>query len=127
MLGIEHDAQRVAALEQDGFNVLRGDATDGDLWRRLRSVPTLGKVILAMPYHDANLLALRVVQAQHFGGRIAAVCQWPEQIAELHDAGADEVLYLYTGAGAALADAAMGEQAILRAMEREERAAQAKG
>lgn len=120
VLGVEHDVERAHTLEADGFNVLIGDATDGDLWRRLRSVPTLRKVVLAMPYHDANLQALRVVQAQQFGGRIAAICHWPEQIAELREAGADEVLYLYTGAGAALADAAMGEGAILRAMEREQ-------
>lgn len=120
VLGIEHNAERVAHLQHEGFNVLQGDATDGDLWRRLQAVPTLRKVVLAMPLHHANLDALRVLRARGFAGRVAAICQWPEEIEPLRAAGADEVLYLYTGAGAALADAAMGEGAILRAIQRED-------
>lgn len=120
VLGVEHDTERVAALEAEGCNMLHGDATDGDLWRRLRAVRSLRKVVLAMPYHHANLDALRVARAHGFDGRVAAVCQWPDQIDELRAAGADEVLYLYTGAGAALADAVMGEGAILRAIRQEQ-------
>lgn len=120
VLGIEHDAERVARLQAEGLDVLAGDATDGDLWRRLQALPTLRKVVLAMPFQHANLDALRVVRARGFTGRVAAICQWPDEVQELHDAGADEVLYLYTGAGSALADAAMGEGAILRAIQRDD-------
>ncbi len=120
VFSIEHDEERVEQLKKEGFNVLHGDAVDGDLWRRLQSVSTLRKVILAMPFHNANLDALEVARLRGFDGSVAAICQWPEEIQELHAAGADEVIYLYTGAGAALADAAMGGQTILQVMQREE-------
>lgn len=35
--------------------VLHGDAVDGGLWHRLRSVSSLRKVILTIPFHSANL------------------------------------------------------------------------
>lgn len=120
VFSIEHDVERVAQLRDEGFNVLHGDAVDGDLWRRLQSVSTLRKVILAMPFHNANLDALRVARLRGFRGSVAAICQWPEEIGELRTAGANEVVYLYTGAGAALADAAMGERALLQIMQQEE-------
>lgn len=119
VLGIEHDEERVDALEAEGINVLWGDATDADLWRRLTAVPTLRKVVLAMPFHHANLDALVVVREKGFTGRIAAIAQWADDRDELLAHGADEVLHLYTGAGAALADAAMGESSILRSIRRE--------
>lgn len=123
VLGIEHDLDRVEELRQAGLNVLHGDATDPDLWRRLQAVPSLGKVVLAMPFHQSNLGALQVVRAAGFPGRVAAICQWMDQIDELRALGADEVLYLYTGAGAALADIAMGEDSMLRASRQEAPAA----
>lgn len=119
VLGIEHDEDRVDRLKQQGINVMWGDAVDADLWRRLTAVPTLRKVVLAMPFHHANLDALRVVRAKGFTGRVAAVAQWAEDRDELIAEGADEVLHLYTGAGAALADAVMGESSILRSIQHE--------
>ncbi len=116
VLGIEHDEERVAVLRADGIEVLHGDATDAELWRRLTAVTTLRKVILAMPFHHANLDALRVVRSKGFTGMVAAIAQWADDRAELIAEGADEVLHLYTGAGAALADAALGDTSILRSI-----------
>lgn len=116
VLAIEHDAERVAELCVAGYRVLRGDATDAELWRRLRSIPTLRKTILAMPFHHANLDALRVLRARAFSGRVAAVCRWPEQVEELRAAGAHEVIYLYRGAGTALADAAIADEPVGKAL-----------
>ena len=67
------------------------------------------------PFGGLNPAVKEVVRAAGFPGRVAAICQWMDQIDELRALGADEVLYLYTGAGAALADIAMGEDSMLRA------------
>ena len=59
MPGIEHDEARVAQLTARRFAAVAADATDTALWRRLVAVGPLRTVVLAMPFHHANLGALR--------------------------------------------------------------------
>ncbi|HYN65358.1 MAG TPA: cation:proton antiporter family protein [Ornithinibacter sp.] len=117
VLGIEHDERRVADLTGRGVEAVAGDATDSDLWRRLVAVRSLRTVVLAMPFHHANLKALRVVRARHFTGTVAAVARYDDEVQDLLDNGADTVLHIYSGSGLALAEAALGDRATLRAMD----------
>jgi hypothetical protein len=107
VLGIEHDEERVAHLKNLGYDVVAGDASDAELWRRLVAVRSLRVVCLAMPFHEENLVALRVVRARGFTGRVVAVALHDDSADLLRQAGADEVLHLYSGAGAGLAEAAL--------------------
>ena len=116
VLGIEHDEKRVAELTARGFRAVAADATDTALWRRLVAVRTLRTVVLAMPFHHANLGALTVVRARHFTGTVAAVARYDDEVGELLAHGADTVLHIYSGSGLALAEAALGDPATLRAM-----------
>lgn len=104
VLGVEHDGERVKQLQARGLDVVHGDATDSELWRRLVAVQTLRKVVLTMPLHEANLETLRVVRQRHFTGRVAVIAVRDEEVESLHRHGADEVLHLYAGAGTSLAD-----------------------
>lgn len=121
VLGVEHDDEKAHELEEKGFNVLVGDATDADLWRRVVEAPELRKVVLAMPYYEANLDALKLVRGRGFSGRVVAICHWLAEGEVLKAHGADEVVHLYAGAGASLADAAMGDAAIIEKILQEER------
>ncbi|HNV40658.1 MAG TPA: cation:proton antiporter [Ornithinibacter sp.] len=107
VLGIEHDEARVARLQAQGVEVVLADATDSSLWRRLVAVRTLRTVVLAMPFHEANLATIEVVRARSFTGTVAAVARYDDEVTELHANGANTVLHVYSGSGVALADAAL--------------------
>ena len=104
VLGVEHDQARVAELDALGFDVLRADATDVEFWGRVERAGQVGVVVLAMPFHNANLIALARLQAAGFTGKVAAVARYDDDVAELLRHGADSVFHLYGSAGTALAD-----------------------
>lgn len=109
VLGIEHDEERAESLDIQGCSVIPGDATDSELWRRLRDIRTLQVTVLAMPFHQGNLAALEVLRARHFTGPVTAVVFHDDDAEELVRHGADHVVHLYGGAGTALAEAALGD------------------
>ncbi|GHS88679.1 potassium transporter Kef [Actinomycetota bacterium] len=104
VVGVEHDRTRVAALEDEGFEVVRADATDLEFWTRVQRAGRVKMAVLAMPFHNANLIALARLKAAGFTGRVAAVARYDDDVAELQRHGADAVFHLYGSAGFALAD-----------------------
>lgn len=115
VLGIEHDERRAAELTARGVDVVAADATDSALWHRLTAVRSLRTVVLAMPFHHANLSALLVVRSRHFTGAVVAAARYDDEVEDLVAHGADTVLHVYSGSGLALAEAALGDPATLRA------------
>jgi len=108
VVGVEHDQGRVAELRTRGFDVLRADATDVEFWGRVQRAGKVQVVVLAMPFHNANLIALARLHAAGFTGQVAAVARYDDDVAELKRHGAGAVFHLYGSAGAALADHAAG-------------------
>jgi predicted Kef-type K+ transport protein len=104
VVGVEHDRTRVAALEDEGYEVVRADATDLEFWARVQRAGRVKMAVLAMPFHKANLIALTRLQAAGFTGKVAAVARYDDDVAELQRHGADAVFHLYGSAGFALAD-----------------------
>ena len=104
VVGVEHDPRRVAELEDEGFEVVRADATDLEFWTRVQRAGRVEMAVLAMPFHNANLIALARLHAAGFTGKVAAVARYDDDVAELERHGADAVFHLYGSAGAALAD-----------------------
>lgn len=104
VVGVEHDQVRVNDLRALGFEVLRADATDVEFWNRVQRAGKVGVVVLAMPFHRANLIALARLHAAGFTGRVAAVARYDDDVHELRRHGADAVFHLYGSAGDALAD-----------------------
>jgi predicted Kef-type K+ transport protein len=104
VVGVEHDRTRVGALEDEGYEVVRADATDLEFWTRVQRAGRVKVAVLAMPFHNANLIALARLQAAGFTGKVAAVARYDDDVAELQRHGADAVFHLYGSAGFALAD-----------------------
>ncbi|AEE47246.1 cation:proton antiporter family protein [Cellulomonas fimi] len=104
VVGVEHDRTRVAALEDEGYEVVRADATDLEFWNRVQRAGRVKVAVLAMPFHNANLIALARLQAAGFAGKVAAVARYDDDVSELQRHGADAVFHLYGSAGSALAD-----------------------
>lgn len=104
VVGVEHDQNRVLSLEEEGYDVVRADATDLEFWNRVQRAGRVKMAVLAMPFHNANLIALARLQAAGFTGKVAAVARYDDDVAELERHGADAVFHLYGSAGFALAD-----------------------
>ena len=103
-VGVDRDAERVAMHQEEGRNVVRGDALDRDYWERVRFHPEVGLVVAAMSSHGANLECVRRIREFLPSTRIAAIARFPDQIVELREAGVDVARNLYEEAGQALAD-----------------------
>jgi glutathione-regulated potassium-efflux system ancillary protein KefC len=105
-LGVEHDVARVASARVEGFDVVRADATDLEFWARVKRAGHVRLAVLAMPFHNANLIALSRLQDAGFEGQVAAIARYDDDAAELRRHGAHAVYHLYGAAGAELADRA---------------------
>lgn len=106
VLGLENLPARVRSLRERGFRVVEADAADRDFWHRLESTHQVEIVVLAMPFHGANRLALQQLTAGDYDGVIAVVAQYDDEVADLVELGADVVVNLYEGAGATIAERA---------------------
>jgi voltage-gated potassium channel Kch len=109
VVGVDRDGDRVALHRSEGRNVVRGDALDRDYWEQVRFHPEVELVIAAMSNHVANLECVHRIREFLPGARIAAIARYPDQIAELREAGVDVARNLYEEAGQALADDATVE------------------
>ncbi|WP_129666861.1 cation:proton antiporter family protein [Phytoactinopolyspora endophytica] len=106
VLGVEADPDKVASLKNEGYEVVEGDASDADFWEKLLISDTVTLVLLAMPHHAGNVVALDELRDRTFPGRIAAVVRYADEIEPLRERGADAVFHVYAEAGQALADSA---------------------
>ena len=103
VVGLDRDLVTVREHTEAGNDVLLGDVTDSDLWERVRPGRTR-LVLLAMPSHEANLLAAKRLAERGFEGRVAATAQFDDELEELRAAGADAAFNFYAEAGAGFAE-----------------------
>lgn len=73
----------------------------------VRQASEVRVAILAMPFHGTNAVALDQLTASGFRGRVVAVAQYDDDARALARSGADDVLQIYDGAGAEMADRAL--------------------
>jgi glutathione-regulated potassium-efflux system ancillary protein KefC len=103
VLGLDYDPATVDAHRSAGRNVIRDDATDLDFWMKLRP----GKVrlvMLSMSNHRENMIAVRELARIGYQGQIAAIARFPDEIAELEQAGVQAAFNVFAEAGAGFAD-----------------------
>lgn len=108
VVGVDRNEETVEAHARAGRSVVRGDALDRDFWERVRFHPDVELVVAAMSRQGANLECLRRIREFLPQARVAATATYPDQVAELHEAGVDVARNLYEEAGQALADDAVG-------------------
>lgn len=106
VIGIENDPVKVRGLRTDGVRVIEADATEADFWERCINDDDVEIIVLAMPFHGSNLVAMNHVGRRDFEGTIAVVAQYDDEREELIDMGADVAFHLYEGTGVGLADSA---------------------
>jgi predicted Kef-type K+ transport protein len=104
VLGLDYDPRAVHANQERGRNVILGDATDSDLWARIKPTGKVRLVLLAMNNHESNLdAAMRIKAAKHVC-KIAAIARHEDQTEELRRHGVDAAFNFYAEAGAGFAD-----------------------
>jgi len=100
IIGIDLDESQVERNCGDGRNVVLGDATSPEFWSRLITQgQVIEMVLLAMPHHNANLIAAKHMRERGYQGPIVATALFPGQEEELRDNGIDEVFNIYAEAG----------------------------
>ncbi|MDC0611620.1 cation:proton antiporter [Vibrio sp.] len=102
-LGIEVRDDTVAEHRENGKNVIAGDAMDSDFWSRIIDTGNVKLVLLAMPHHQANEIALQQLKNLGFEGKIAAIADYPDQIDTLLESGAHAAFNVYSEAGSGFA------------------------
>jgi glutathione-regulated potassium-efflux system ancillary protein KefC len=102
VVGIDSDMAVVQAHLSAGRNVLHGDATDADFWRRVVTQPEDAPryALLTMSEHWANRHAVEQMRSMGFRGFIAALARHTDEAADLETAGADLAVDIYAEAGA---------------------------
>jgi len=106
VVGVENDPVKVDQLRGRGLRVIEADATETAFWDRCVGVAGIELLVLAMPFHGSNLVALDRVAERDFDGTVAVVAQYDDERGELLGRGADVAFHIYEGTGVGLADAA---------------------
>ncbi len=105
VVGVDFDDDIVKKHLESGRRVIRGDPTDHDFWARARQAgEKLQMVLLTLPEHTANMIAVDQLNDMKFAGSIAATAKFDDEVEELKAAGAQAVFNLYAEAGFGLAE-----------------------
>ncbi len=102
-LGVEVREDAAHEHRTQGRNVIAGDATDSDFWERILDTANVKLVLLAMPHHQGNQIALEQLKRRAFKGQIAAIAEYPDQVDELMESGVDAAFNIYREAGSGFA------------------------
>lgn len=102
VIGLDHNARRVAQLQKAGKRVIMADAADKEFWSRVR-LGSIRLVMLAIPNLAANLFAIERLKSLSYNKKITAIAEFNDEAAALMDAGVDTVYNIYAEAGAGYA------------------------
>ena len=104
VLGIEHKQELVDFHRSQGRNVVQGDASDDDFWKKVEHIHCIERAFLAMPNHSGNLLAIRQLKEQNYQGEFSVAIQYSEDAKSLKELGVDSIFNLYDLAGIGFVD-----------------------
>ncbi len=107
VVGIDSNHAVIDRLQERGEVVIEGDATDRELWERIRGDPALELAVFALPNHQANTEAIDLLRRTNFAGAVAVITRDAEEDDAWAELGVDASLSLYEGAGAHLAEEAL--------------------
>ncbi|CAA0080337.1 Putative cation/proton antiporter YbaL [BD1-7 clade bacterium] len=86
LIGIEENLEKVVSLRAQGFNVVKADANDTDFWRHLPH-DQIDLIMVSLTNHEENKAVVDLIKQSGYGGNLAAVARYPDELAELKAAG----------------------------------------
>jgi glutathione-regulated potassium-efflux system ancillary protein KefC len=108
VIGLDNNKSTVKQHEEAGRDVVFGDVTDIDFWDKIKP-EQVSFIILCMPLHEANVIAVKQLQKAGYKGFIAAAARFEDQVEELRKMGVHSVYNIYANMGAAYADYARSD------------------
>jgi predicted Kef-type K+ transport protein len=102
VVGFEEDIQKALIHTNKGRQVLVGNASDRDLWKRLPS-QQIRKVILALSNHSETVMVTEMLRDSGYEGVIAAIAKFDDDLQELKEMGVIAFNF-YSEAGAGFAE-----------------------
>ena len=103
VLAVDYNKETVEQHKGAGRNVVWGDATDYDFWKKI-DLPKIKIIMLTMSKQQANLLALQEIKAAGFSGPVTATARFEDERLELEKAGATAAYNIFAEAGSGYAD-----------------------
>tara|TARA_B100001094_G_scaffold295291_1_gene316542 strand:- start:23287 stop:24915 length:1629 start_codon:yes stop_codon:yes gene_type:complete len=103
IVGIDHKPETVEVHQQQDRVVVLGDATDTDFWSKLNPAKHVYHILLCMPHHQANILALEQIQASSYSGKFSSMSYYHDERELLEQSGVDYTYSIYEAAGIGLA------------------------
>ncbi|NRA19005.1 MAG: cation:proton antiporter [Oceanospirillaceae bacterium] len=101
--GVDISQESVDKHRELGRKVILADATDPDFWQRINH-SEVQMVMLAMPKHIQNILALEQLKASGYTRAVTAIANYPDQQRELQELGVDSTYNFYLEAGRGFAE-----------------------
>ncbi|CAM2774664.1 cation:proton antiporter family protein [Vibrio rarus] len=102
-LGIEIRQDTTGQHLQASRNTLCGDVTDSDFWERVQHIDQIKLVLLAIPNNQGNRFALEQLRLRGYTGKVAAIAEYPDQVEQFIELGADAAFDIYSEAGSGFA------------------------
>ncbi len=103
VMAVDYNKRIVEEHRKAGRNVIWGDVTDHDLWRKI-DLRKIKIIMLTLTKQQANLLALQEIKGAGFEGPITAAALFEDHRLELEEAGATAAYNVFSEAGAGYAD-----------------------
>lgn len=102
-IGVEIRADTADHHQRHARNTLQGDVTDSDFWEKIQNLNQIELVLLAIPNNQGNLYALEQLKIRGYQGKIAAIAEYPDQVEQFIELGADAAFNIYREAGSGFA------------------------
>ena len=101
--GVDIKPESAKYFEKKGYKVIVADATDPNFWHRINH-SNVQMIMLSMPKHIQNVLALQQLKASGYTGAVSAIAGYPDQQKELEKLGASSTYNFYLEAGSGFAE-----------------------
>lgn len=103
VVAVDYNKKTVEEHLNAGRQVIWGDATDYDFWRKI-NLKKIKIIMLALTKHQANLLAIQEIKNAGFQCPVTAIARFEDERLELEKAGATAAYNIFSEAGAGYAD-----------------------
>ncbi|MDM3872192.1 cation:proton antiporter [Porticoccus sp. W117] len=82
ILGVDSAQERLPVLKELGYRAACGDATDRAFWECI-DLGNLKIIMLCLPDHPENYDASQLLKSMGYGGQLAAIARFPDDMEEL--------------------------------------------
>lgn len=103
VMGVDNDPVIIEKHIEEKRRVIHGDGTDIEFWEQL-PIDKVRLILLDMPKTQENLFVYNQLEANGYGGKVAATARYDDEVEMLKEAGIDAAYNIYGEAGAGFAN-----------------------